>query len=95
MHVLKSSQLVIRRHDVNLKKCRYRKKPKNAKNGDLEKILKLAKKIDFSDLKGSQGLVLKRMGSRLTLNWAFIGDSVNYVSDVKKPVKIPLYIRKS
>ena len=44
MHVLKSSQLVIRRHDVNLKKCRYRKKPKNAKNGDLEKILKLAKK---------------------------------------------------
>jgi hypothetical protein len=40
MHVLKSSQLVIRRHDVNLKKCRYRKKKKR----DLEKILKPAKK---------------------------------------------------
>ena len=46
-------------------------------------------------LKGIQGLVLKRMGSRLTWNWAFIGDSVNFVSDVKKSVKIPLYIRKS
>ena len=44
MNVLKNSQLVIRRHDVNLEKCRYRKKTKNAKNGDLEKILKLAKK---------------------------------------------------
>ena len=40
MHVLKSSQLVIRRHDVNLKECRYRKKTKNAKKRGLRKNTK-------------------------------------------------------
>ena len=46
------------------------------------------------DLIGSQGLVLKRMGSRLTLNWAFIGDSVNFVSGIKKNNQNPLIYKK-
>ena len=70
------------------------KTQKGQKEG-LIKNTKTSKKKEILELKGSQGLVLKSMGSQLTCNCAFIGDSVNFVSDVKKSVKIPLYIRKS
>ena len=62
------------------------KNQKGQKEG-LIKNTKTSQKKEILELKGSQGLVLKRMGSRLTWNWAFIGDSVNFVIDVKKGIK--------